>query len=102
MLDDATYRQYIRARIFRNHAHSTPDELIILLKLLLGSDAGIQLTNASPRPGHGKIFVEKRLTLEERFTIAGANLVPNTVGVTYHFDFAVEFPIVLNELAFVL
>lgn len=102
VLDDATYRQYIRARIFRNHARSSPDELITLLKLLLGGDAAIRVTNAAPRPGHGQIFVEKRLSAEERFTITGAGLVPNTVGVTYHFDFATEFPVVLNGLAFVL
>jgi hypothetical protein len=102
VLDDVTYRQYIKARIFRNHAHSTPDELITLLKLLLGEDTAVRLTNAVPRPGHGQIFIEKRLNAEERFTITGAGLIPNTVGVTYHYGFATEFPLVLNGLAFVL
>jgi len=100
-LDDDTYVQFIKSKIFRNHARSTPDELITLLKLLLGADTAIQLKTASPRPGHGHVYIEKRLSPEERYIVNGTDLVPNTVGVTYHYEFMPPPPVVINQFVVV-
>lgn len=102
MLTDTEYRRFIKAQIFKNHARSTPDELITFLKIVLGTDTPIFLSNATPRPGHGTIAFGRQLSLDERYLITGTNLLPTTTGVTYHFTFPAVPPLVINELSIVL
>lgn len=88
-LNDEEYRVFIKARIFKNHARSTPDELIRFLKLILGPDTPIYLQNAKPRAGHGWIAFGRRLTLNEQYLLTGTDIMPRTTGVTYDLrDFA--------------
>lgn len=96
-LTDTEYRRFIKAQIFKNHARSTPDELIRFLKLILGSDTPIYLRNAYPRPGHGTISFGRQLSLDERYLITETTLLPTTTGVTYHFTFPAIPPLVINE-----
>lgn len=89
-LNDIEYRVFIRARIFKNHARSTPDELIQFLKLILG-DIPVYLQTANPRPGHGWIAFGRRLTLNEQYLLTGTDIMPRTTGVTYDLrDFTAE------------
>lgn len=81
---DSEYRIFIRARIFKNHARSLPDEIIRFLKIILGADTPVYLETANPRPGHGLISFGRRLNLNEQYLLTGTDLIPNTVGVTYH------------------
>lgn len=83
-LTDPEYRIFIRARIFKNHARSTPDELITFLKLILGSDTPVYVQTARPRPGHGWIAFGRPLTLNEQYLLTGTDIVPRTTGVTYN------------------
>ena len=98
-LSDTEYRRFIRGQIFKNHARSTPDELIQFLKTILGSDTPVFLKNATPAPGHGTISFGRQLTLDERYLLTETTLVPNTVGVTYHFEFPEVPPLVINEIS---
>lgn len=82
-LNDEEYRVFIRARIFKNHARSTPDELIRFLKLILGADMPVYLQTARPRAGHGWIAFGRRLTLNEQYLLTGTDIMPRTLGVTY-------------------
>lgn len=81
---DEEYRIFIRARIFKNHARSLPDEIIRFLKLILGENTPIYLQTGRPRPGHGWIAFGRRLNLNEQYLLTGTDIIPNTVGVTYH------------------
>lgn len=83
-LNDIEYRIFIRAKIFKNHARSTPDELITFLRLIFGADTPIYLQNARPRPGHARIAFGRRLTLNEQYLLTGTDILPTTTGVTYH------------------
>ena len=100
-LIDSEYRKFIKAKIFRNHARSTPDEIIRFLKLLLGADTPIFLSNANPRPGHGRILFGRALTLDERYLLMETDLVPTTTGVTYHYVFPLAPSLVVNEISVV-
>jgi Protein of unknown function (DUF2612). len=82
-LTDPEYRIFIQARIFKNHARSTPDELITFLKLILGNDTPVYVQTAKPRAGHGWIAFGRRLTLNEQYLLTGADIMPRTTGVTY-------------------
>lgn len=82
-LIDSEYRVFIRARIFKNHARSTPDELIQFLKIILGNDVPVYLQTARPRPGHGWIAFGRTLTLNEQYLLTGTDIMPRTTGVTY-------------------
>ncbi len=101
-LTDTEYRGFIKAQIFKNHARSTPDEVIQFLKLVLGADTPVFVDNATPRPGHATIAFGRQLTLNERYLITEGNLIPTTLGVTYHFDFPFVPPLVINEFTVVV
>lgn len=101
-LTNVEYRRFINAKIFRNHARSTPDEVIRFLKLLLGPETPVFLRNAHPRPGHGTITFGRQLTLDERYLLTETGLVPTTTGVTYHFNYPTTPPLVINELSVVI
>lgn len=83
-LNDEEYRVFIRAKIFKNHARSTPDELILFFKLIFGDDMVVYLENATPRPGHATISFGRRLSLNEQYLLTGTDIPPMTTGVTYH------------------
>lgn len=101
-LSDAEYRRFIKAQIFKNHARSTPDELIRFLKTVLGEETPVFLSNATPGPGHGTIAFGRQLSIDERYLLTETNLLPTTVGVTYHFSFPALPPLVINELSVVV
>lgn len=83
-LDDIEYRVFIRAKIFKNHARSTPDELITFLKLIFGATTPVYVENARPRPGHALISFGRQLNLNEQYLLTGTDILPQTTGVTYH------------------
>lgn len=101
-LTDTEYRKFLKAQIFKNHARSTPDEIIRFLKLVLGEDTPVFVTNADPRPGHATIAFGRQLTLDERYLLTDTELVPTTVGVTYHYIFPLIPPLVINGLTVVV
>lgn len=102
LLSDSEYRQFIRAQIFKNHAQSTPDQIIQFLKLILGASTPVFLKNATPAPGHATISFGRILSLDEQYLLTDTALVPTTVGVTYHYEFPVIPPLVINELTVVI
>lgn len=91
-LIDSDYRTFIKARIIRNHSKSLGDDVIEMFKFLLGQDTPIYVTSARPRPGHGWIGIGRRLTAGEAYLMANTDLIPTTLGVTYHIrDFTRPF-----------
>lgn len=89
-LDDATYRLFIKAKIFKNTTTSTPEEFLAVLNLVFGTD-----TTVLTEEGDASITVllSRALTDFERallFYISNepgypSRLIPKTVGVRINF-----------------
>lgn len=89
-LDDATYRLFIKAKIFKNTTSSTPEEFLAVLNLVFGTNT-IVLTEEGD--ASITVLLSRALTDFERallFYISNepgypSRLIPKTVGVRINF-----------------
>ena len=89
-LDDETYRTFIRAKIYKNIAASTPEQFITAIKLIFGLD---QLAVVAEGDASVTVLLGGTLTNFQRVLLTyisysqgyPSRLVPKTVGVRINF-----------------
>jgi hypothetical protein len=84
LLNDESYRTYIRARIARNSTASTPENIISHIKFIFGTDSVILVDGNTKY----EVSIGKELSDPEIFTLL-SNIIPKTVGVRV--DYTVQF-----------
>ena len=90
LLDDATYRKFIKAKIFKNVTASTPEEFIAFINFLFGTDTTAILAEGNAE--YTVLFGRELSTFEQVLlnyvsTSQGypSRLIPKTVGVRINF-----------------
>ena len=83
-LIDSEYRVFIRARIFKNHTLSTPEEVIEAFTFIFNVD-NIIVADAFPTSGNAKITFTRELTGSEKALLQNEGIIPKTLGVRYSY-----------------
>lgn len=82
-LIDSDYRTVISSRIIKNHTHSTPEEVIEALNILLGQENIILQDGVTTATG--TIIFTSFITANQRAQLLSGGLVPKTAGVKYDY-----------------
>lgn len=90
LLDDSTYRLFIKSKIIKNNTASTPEELISFIQFIFGEDFPVYLVEGGAKC---LIFFGKDLSQLEKNLISyvsyelgyPSRLIPKTVGVLLEF-----------------
>lgn len=92
LLDDKTYRLFIKSKILKNRTSSTPEELISFLSFLFGTETPIYLKEGN---AHLTIYFGRQLSTLERNLLSfvsyelgyPSKLIPITIGVGVEFAY---------------
>jgi hypothetical protein len=97
-LSDEDMRSWLRLRIALNHCNGSPEELLSLLRILLGEDVSLKLSELKPYDAVLVFFDKFSLAPEAIFAVIKS---ASPLGLQHHFiDASSETPFQLDTSAF--
>lgn len=97
-MSDNDMRSWVKIRIMLNRCHGTPEELLIILKLLLGHDYQLTLAEHKPKDVVLVFFMPLKIKAKTVFALIKK---ASPLGLKHHFiNAAVEKPFRLDEESF--